>query len=120
MTDAWPGTLPQALQINNATLGEADGTVEYAPDSGPTISRLASSGAMAPISGSVICTSDQIATFRTFFVTTILGGSLPFNFPDPMGGSALLVKFTKQGGMPNWTALGGDTFQLNLVLAVLP
>lgn len=120
MTDAWPDTLPQQLQIDQASQGEGDGVVEYAPDYGPTITRLGTSGAMAPLSGYVICTAAQIATFRAFFKTTILGGSLPFTFPDPLAGDPLLVKFTKQGGKPTWVPMGGDNFQLNLVVAVLP
>lgn len=120
MSNAWPTGLPQRLQVDQATQGVGDGLVEYAPDTGPSLTRLGTSAAMAPLSGSVICTGAQIAIFRDFFKTTILAGSLPFTFPDPVTGSALLVKFTKSGGMPTWAPLGGDNWQLNLALFVLP
>ena len=75
---------------------------------------------MQPLSGSMILTSAQIAIFKTFFATTIEGGALPFTFADPLTGATLVVKFTKQGGMPSWSAIGGDTYQLSLALMVMP
>lgn len=119
MVDAWPDTLPQRLQVDQASQGVGDGLIEYAPDSGPSLTRLGTSAAMQPLTGYMICSGAQITAFKSFFATTILGGSLPFTFPDPISGT-LLVKFTKQGGMPTWAPLGGDNWQLNLALAVLP
>jgi hypothetical protein len=68
----------------------------------------------------MILSGAQVATFDTFFDATILGGSLPFTFPDPRTGALLLVKFTKRGGMPTLQPLGADNYQLSLAFAILP
>jgi hypothetical protein len=119
MTDAWPTTLPQALLLNGASKGIGDGLLEYQPETGPSMTRRRSSAVMRPLVGAVILTDAQIATFEAFFYTTILTGSLPFNFPDPISGATLLVKFTKQN-LPAYSPLGGNNYQLSLNLMVLP
>lgn len=119
MTDVWPVGLPQYLQMAGASKGMGNGLLEYAPEVGPSITRRRTTARMRPISGSMICSSAQITTFETFYNTTIIGGSLPFNFPDPRTGSTLLVKFTAENP-PNYTPLGGDNYQLALVLMELP
>lgn len=119
MVDAWPSDLPQAFQQDGFSEGEGDGLIEYQPDVGPSITRLATSAVMRPMSGNMIVTDVQLASFRTFFETTILRGSLPFDFPDQVRSGTLLVKFTKQTP-PSWVNLGGPTYQLNLALMVLP
>jgi hypothetical protein len=119
MTSAWDVTLPQRLLINGASQGIGDGLLEVQPDTGPSITRLRSTAVMAPLSGNMIVSSAQLATFKAFFITTLLRGSLPFTFPDPVTGATLLVKFTK-AAPPSWSPLGADNFQLNLALMVLP
>lgn len=119
MTDAWPSTLPQQLQISGASLGYGDGLVEYGPDQGPSITRRGTTAVMRPLAGAMILSNAQVSTFETFFYTTILNGSLPFTFPDPRTGATLLVKFTKQAP-PAYAPLGGDNFQLSLSLVILP
>ena len=119
MPDAWPSTLPQALLLAGASKGVGDGLIENQPDTGPSMTRRRSTAVMRPLSGSMMLTDAQIATFETFFYTTILFGSLPFTFPDPISGATLLVKFTKQS-LPAYAPQGGDNYQLSLTLMVLP
>jgi hypothetical protein len=119
MVDAWPNTLPQKFQTPSFSEGVGDGLVEYAPDEGPPITRRRTSAVVRPLIGTMVCTGAQIAIFRAFFDTTVLGGSLPFNFPDQIHAGTLLVKFLKST-LPKWTALGGDYYQLQLTLQVLP
>jgi len=120
MAETWPSDLPQQLLLNGASLAEGDGLVEYDPDIGPSITRRGTTAVMRPLVGTMICSSAQISSFRTFFNTTIMGGALAFTFPDPLGGAALLVKFSKKGGMPQIVPLGADNYQLSLSVMVLP
>jgi hypothetical protein len=119
MVDAWPSDLPQALQAGGFSEGAGDGLLEYKPDTGPSITRRRSTAAMRPFNGSIICDDVQLASFRAFYGTTIMGGALPFEFPDQVQSGTLLVKFTK-GSPPTWTNLGGPYYQVNLALMVLP
>jgi hypothetical protein len=117
--DAWPDDLPQAFQLDQFSESEGNGLVEYAPEYGPSITRLATTAVMRPLSGWMICSGAQRSSFRTFFRTTILQGSLPFIMPAPGGGDPLTVKFT-QATPPTWNYLGGDNWQLNMSLVELP
>lgn len=120
MVDSWPGSLPQAMQADSAfSEGVGDGLLEYQPETGPPITRLRSTSSTRPMTGTMFCTSAQIATLKTFFNGNLLGGALPFNFPDQLQSGTLLVKFPK-GSLPKWTPLGGDNYSLQLSLTILP
>lgn len=119
MVDAWPSGLPQKILINNYQEGVGDGLLEYQPDTGPTISRLRTTSSVRPLTMYFELTSAQLAILRTFFDTTLLGGSLPFSFPAAIESATYLVKFQK-GGIPTWIALGGDYFGVTMSVWVLP
>lgn len=119
MVDAWPAGLPQRLLLQGASLGVGDGLLETQPDQGPPQSRRRSTSAARPLVGSMMLSDAQMTTFETFFYTTILGGSLPFSFPDPRTGATLLVKFTK-ANLPGYVPQGGDNYLLSINLSVLP
>lgn len=119
MVDVWPAGLPQAMQITGFSEDVADGLIETQPDTGPPISRRRSTASVRHISGTMLVTAAQIAALKTFVNTTIIGGSLPFNFPDQLQAGTLLVKFPR-GNLPKWSALGGDNYTLSLSLLVLP
>ncbi|WP_204349175.1 hypothetical protein, partial [Klebsiella pneumoniae] len=74
MTDAWPNTLPQCLNVG---FGEAvgDGLLESQPDAGPPMVRRRSSAVTRPLSGQMRMTRVQIGYLRTFFETTLMGGA---------------------------------------------
>ncbi len=118
MADNWPANLPQCFVVGYSD-GLGDGLIEAQPDVGPPISRRRSSAAVRPLSGSMRMTRAQIATLKTFFDTTLLGGSLPFNFTDPTYGSTILVKFAK-GKQPTWQQSAPGIYRVNINLAVLP
>jgi hypothetical protein len=119
MVDAWPDTLPQAFQQDDYSEAEADGLLEYAPDTGPSITRLRTTAAMRPLSGSMDMTGVQLATLRNFWGDTLVKGSLPFTFPDQLGGDPLLVKFPK-GSAPSWGEILDDLYRVKINLMVLP
>lgn len=119
MADAWPVALPQCFLLGYSET-PGDGLIETQPDIGPPISRRRSSSVTRALSGQMKMTRDQIAALRTFIDTTILGGSLPFEFDDPTStGQTLLVKFAK-GGLPTWQQVAGGVYQVNISLTVLP
>jgi hypothetical protein len=120
MVDAWPAGLPQCFIVGYSEGAGDGGVLEYQPDQGPSISRRRTAAATHPLSGQMRMTRDQIATLRAFLYTTILGGSLPFTFPDPTAtGETLLVKFAK-GSLPNWQQIGGGIYRVTISMTVLP
>jgi len=119
MPEIWPAGLPQNVLVSGYSEQMGDGVIEYAPDSGPTITRAGTSAAPRPMAMAFEATSAQISILMTFVQTTLLGGSLPFSLPAPVGGGTYLVKFQK-GYLPKWTALGGDTYNVAASLWILP
>jgi hypothetical protein len=118
MADAWPAELPQCFIVGYSD-GEGDGLIETQPDIGPPISRRRSTAVTRPLAGSMKMTRAQIAILKTFFETTILGGSLPFTFNDPTAGGTILVKFLK-GSQPSWQQIAAGVYRVNISLVVLP
>lgn len=119
MVDAWPAGLPQCFNVGFSE-GEGDGILEYKPDAGPSIVRLRSSASVRPLSGQMRLTRAQVAILRNFYKVTLIGGSLPFTFPDPtVIDGTLLVRFPK-GSPPAWQQVGGGVFRSAISLEVLP
>jgi hypothetical protein len=116
---AWPSGLPQNVLISGYQEGVGDGLLEYQPETGPTISRLRTSSSARPLTVNFELTSAQIAILRTFYGTTLLGGSLPFTFPGVTESATYLVKFQKSG-IPKWTSLGGDYYSVTMSVWILP
>ncbi len=93
----------------------ADNLISSQTSVGPAKVRRRSSSAVEPLSGSMNMTTAQLLTFRAFVKETIKDGALPFAFPDPVGGPALLVRRKAHA----ISAFGVD-WRVNLTLEVLP
>lgn len=121
MTDAWPGTLPQVMLVEGFQQGVGDTRIRANPETGPAQVRPRSSANIDPLKVSMNMTTAQWAALKTFGRTTLLRWSLPFTFPDPDGGSALLVRFG--ANLPSRGPLSPhvpDMWRVALDLEVLP
>lgn len=115
--DAWPAGLPFAFTSDSYAEGLADNRLRSAMDTGPAKVRGRSSTGPRPLSGVLLMSSAEIATFRSFVEDTLIQGALPFTFPDQFGGDDLLVRLA--GDMPSWRRQG-LLFAVSLSLEVLP
>ncbi len=118
-SETWPASLPQRPLVNGYSDGIGDGRVEYAPDTGPTLTRRRSTATPSPLTVAFEMTRDQVDALQVFVATNLLGGSLPFNFPAINEAGTYVVKFQKQG-LPKWTALGGDYYNVTMSLWKMP
>jgi hypothetical protein len=116
--DTWPATLPQLLLVEGYADGVADGRIISNTDAGPPKVRRRSSAMPRPVQGRMIMDTDQLADLRDFVDNTLIGGALPFNFPDPVDGSTVIVLFADS--LPVWSAYGADTWNVNLSLWIMP
>ena len=66
---------------------------------------------------SYLLTDSQKATFYTFF-SNIKGGALPFNLPNPLGGSSIVVRLTKALTGPTYVTK--NLWRIQMELEVLP
>ena len=86
---AWDASLPQRLLVKSYSESPADVLLRTSMDFGPAKVRRRGTAGPRPVSGSIIVTAAELATFKTFFNTTLLGGSLRFRWCDPIYGTSL-------------------------------
>lgn len=118
MTDAWPATLPQRFNVDGFQQGNGDGRVRSKTDTGPAKVRVRSSAVVSALVGSMDMSGTQYEYLLTFGVTTLLRWTLPFTFPDPAGGSDLLVRFGEE--LPSKSEIVPDLWRVPLKLEILP
>lgn len=116
MAETWPAGLPQAFLTGTWREGFADNLQRSQPDVGPAIVSRRTTANVRPLSGEMAMTGAQVSALATFFDTTTLGGATPVTFPDPRGGSDLLVRFT---GPPELSEYG-SRYRVTLSFEVLP
>lgn len=115
---AWEATLPTRLVISGYGESPADNLLRTSMESGPAKQRRRSAAGVRPIDGKLILTATQLATFKTFYNTTLLSGSLRFSWVDPVDGTtAVEMRFTK---VPSWSAISGTLFDVALSLEIMP
>jgi len=115
--EIWPASLPKGLLIDGAVDSVPDGRIRTQTDTGPGKSRLRNPAAVRRLTGDMILSETQLNTMRTFVTTTIMQGTLPFHFYDPINAADILVQFGST--LPTWIALSADKYKVSLNLEVL-
>lgn len=88
----WPGTLPEDTERDAYAETKGNGVLRTSTDIGPQKRRKRTNAVVTNLSVSWLMTSAQLATFESFFQTTVQMGSLAFDFPRPrLGGIASAV-----------------------------
>ena len=110
---AWDASLPQRLIIKSYAESPADVLVRTSMDFGPAKVRRRGTAGPRPVSGSIIVTAAQLATFKTFFNTTLSGGALRFRWRDPLvtDMNGLIASIT--GATANLSLVDGTAFISN-------
>jgi hypothetical protein len=115
---AWHVALPQTLLMDGYSESAPDVLLRTGMDFGPAQVRRRGTAGPRPVTGSIIVTAAQLATFKTFFNATLLGGALRFSWVDPVDGvTAVEMRFTKA---PSWQAVSEALFDISLELEILP
>lgn len=116
MASPWPATITQlpALPSRFSMPNNVD-RAQF--DKGPPQTRLISTAAVEPWDpGAIVLESDaQLATFRTFFETTLSYGALPFE--TTYFGVTREVRFVEP---PTVEELGASRYRLGMNLEVMP
>lgn len=118
MVASWPLTLPQYVLTDGYGSAFGDGRLRTQPDIGPSKVRSRSSAMPQPLQGRMIMTTVQVGLLRTFIETTLLKGTQPFTFPDPLTCAPVLVRFADR--MPSWSQFAHRKWTVELSLEVLP
>ena len=113
---AWPSGLPDELLQSGYSQSSPDTTLKTEMEVGPAKIRRRSTAQTYPVKGTMKLTEAQLGTLRTFYETTLLGGSLRFSHKDPVSLTAKEFRFTAP---PSWTMSNGF-YVVQLEFEVLP
>lgn len=101
----WPSSLPQNL-LSGASIKDDESRLITSMDAGPASYRNRFTAVTKTITGELVLTGAQLATFYTFFRTTLLHGSLAFNWTNPEDDSAVSVRIKEK---PEWQCIKGSS-----------
>lgn len=113
----WDTDLPQELLLDGYSESLPDVTIKSDMDAGPAKVRRRFTAGVTPVSGFILVTSTQLATFITFYNSTLLGGSLRFTWTEPPAYTVQCeMRFT---AVPTWTKVE-DVYKISMSLEIMP
>ena len=118
----WPAALPDYFEVGVQDTRQ-QGFIRSQTETGPYKQRKRFTATSRFLSGTMLLTGTQRATFDTFYKTTISEGTGEFNFLDPVDFSTISARFVSP---PSLSAVaGGGTagtgqWRIEMVLEVLP
>ena len=84
MTAAWPSTIPQGPIYGGFTEVRQRNVASFSPDVGPPKMRRRSTAVGVNTQATFQFSDTDLATFNTFFETTLVDGTLPFTWTHPV------------------------------------
>ena len=114
----WPGTLPTFAEFLHDSYRETapDNVIRTQMSIGPDKIRKRGTAAPTICQGIMYMTTAQVATFRTFYDSTINYGADEFDTIHPRTGAAVSVAFI---GQP-MTAPRGTEWNVSMAFEILP
>lgn len=114
---AWPGNLQPYPLVADYEESAPDTMLRTEMDAGPAKLRQRFTAAARPISGSVVMkTKSELNDLDAFFVTTLKGGTLAFDWQD-RNGVTRSYRFTAP---PRYTFLEPDRIKVSMKLEIMP
>ena len=114
----WPPSLPQFVQESGYSESLPDQTIETSMSAGPPKIRRRFTASFRPIQCTIMCTAAQAETFETFDLTTLRGGSLPFDWVNPRTQTPATFRFRKP--VPQYSPFGGNNVMISMRLERIP
>ena len=119
----WPSDIPQSFQQSGFSDEPMGGVIRTDMDTGYAKVRRRFTSVTDMWSGTMVMTTTELATFKSFFKNTIKYGSLRFNFPDQynLSGPTVEARFNiNTGGKPYSLSPDGDSqdWQVKFTLEV--
>lgn len=99
----WPTSLPDNFLASAYSESPPDNTIRTKMDVGPPKMRRRGTAAARPIRGTLLMTDAQLATFDTFYDSTLDSGADRFDWTHPRSGSSVEFRFVSP---PSYSARG--------------
>lgn len=116
-TILWPASLPQNLLQDGYSDTYQDNTIRFQPDAGPAYIRRRYTAVATTVTGRLLLTKAQCATLDTFYLSTLEGGALPFEWAHPRTGTTANLQFQSP---PKFSVASGELYYVDMALEVLP
>lgn len=97
MPIVWPVELPTAPLEQGYSEGIPNNTLRSSVDAGPAKVRRKGGLVPFPITVTMLCTAEQIATLETFISGTLQEGALRFEWTHPRTGATVETRFLPSG-----------------------
>lgn len=115
---AWPADLPQTVLAAGYEESPPDLVLRTAMDAGPAKVRRRFTAGPRLIPVSAIMTAAQVATLDAFFLESLAGGALAFDWIHPRTQAAASMRIM---GPPRYANLAGDAvWEVSMTLEILP
>jgi len=114
---SWPTTLPAYPLIDGFRETVPDAAIRTNMEQGPAKVRLRTTAATRSFTLSYLMNRAQLSALETFYLATLQGGSLAFDFTHPRQNVVVSCRFTRP---PEYMTTNGDFFKVSIDLEVLP
>lgn len=113
---AWTTSIPQKFLLEGYAEKARDTMLRTEMELGPAKVRRRTTAGVREINGSMIMTPTELASFITFYQTTLKDGSLRFSMNEPVSGASCEMRFTAS---PAWDRRGLN-YYVQMQLEILP
>jgi len=117
MTADWPTTLPAAPLAEGFNEMMPDVVLRTDMDTGPAKLRRRTTAEVSALQVAYLLSATETALLDDFYMNTLGGGTLSFNYTHPRTAEAVTCRFARP---PSYATENGEIFQAQLVLEVLP
>lgn len=117
-TATWPPGLPDYVLEQGYSEQLEDQTIESTVEAGLAKVRRRFTAPVRRFQVSLQMDAAQAAIFEAFFLDTLQGGSLPFEWRHPRTGAATRFRFRKP--VPSITVFGGIDVRVQMVIEAIP
>ena len=118
----WPVSLPQYFELGVQDTRQ-QGFIRSTTETGPYKQRKRFTATSRFLSGTMLLTGTQRATFETFYKTTISEGTAAFDFTDPITFTTVSSRFVQAptlSGVSGGSTAATVQWRMDIMLEVLP
>jgi hypothetical protein len=114
---AWPSGNQYVPLISSLSETPPDNVLRSSTDKGPDKVRRRTTANVRPLSFRLILKKPDLATFDTFYDTTLLSGSIEFDYTHPRTKAACKAMFAQP---PSYSERGGVVYEVAVSLEIQP
>jgi hypothetical protein len=113
----YPATLPVSPLVDSFREAIPNTVLRTEMEQGPAKVRQRTTAAVRRFSVGYVMAKAQIEILETFYLTTLQGGTLAFDFTHPRTGATVSCRFVKP---PDYVPTNGNYFKVGFELEIMP